>query len=463
MLKYQANICNIHGCANPEYKDHMCQEHYVFYTENPAVRHTVEEITLLEEGCAPIKLRIKKHLHSFIHHAFDIPMPLYEHFPLEHIFLSELYSLRKAQLDVNRCQKVISDFDIPENENIAAMRRVVNISDVDTSELGPKEKYLLGQRDLPSMIPPILAVLGFFLLFCFFEWIVTPGFQIRGADLKEVRSLYLLYIPYAYALAVVLIVGLLIPSQYNHFVERCYTMTLYEKVEDNADLINQVRYVKDRKERAGSYYASILGNVLGTVIIVFILLLGGDTKITWQAILFSIGVALALAPLNVSLAEMSLYYPVIESMIRKRVAVDLYNADHRGGLKRYHRLLYLTMIYNEGLLTVLSFIVIISPISNVWIALVFLLFWFRCRHAGWAIIEWVRTLVVFNKMKFAEREMLSRLAGSAESMGKIEWLKRTHATGIIPFVIFILSGLVIPYIVNHLPRVSEILRWIGKI
>lgn len=462
MTEYKPNICNIHNCSNPEYKDNMCKDHYEFYSQNPLVNHVIDEKVILDSGKASLKLKMKRRLHSFIHHSFDIPMPLYEHFPLEHVFLAELYSARSNQKDdVEHYTQVIKDFDIPENENIAAMKRILNFKDIETSELGPKEDYLLKKKHLPSMLPPILAVVGFILLFCLFEWVFNNDLQIRGFNLQTLRGLYVQFIPYLYAFAVVLLLGLLVPSQYNYFVERCYNLTMYKGVEDNVRLVNQIRYVKDRKERAGSYYATLQGSSLGSVACTFIVLLSGGTVISWQSILLCVAVSLSITPLVFSFAEMSLYYPVIEATKRKRIEVDLYNADHRGGLKLYHRYLYLVLLYSEGIVSVLSGLIIALPISNAWLILLTILFWNRYVHAGWATINWIRTIIDFHKKKTEEKERLMIDAGSLDNMAKIEWLKKTHATGVIPVVLGVLSMVLIPYLVAQIPDLSKLLELIG--
>lgn len=442
----------------------MCKEHLEFYSQNPLVHQVIEESMMLNSGEASLKLKLKKHLQSFIHHGFDIPMPLYEHFPLEHVFLSELYAARSGQKDdVDHYKRVIEDFDIPENENIAALKRILNFKDIETSEIGPKEDYLLEKKHLPTMLPLVLAVLGFALLLCLFEWVFNSDLQIRGYDLWALRGLYLQYIPYLYAFAAVLIVGLMIPSRYNHFVERCYNLTMYKNVEDNVKMVNQIRYVKDRKERAGSYYATLQGSTLGSVTSIFIGLLSGGTVISWQSVLFCIAVSLSITPLVFSLAEMSLYYPVIEATKRKRVEIDLYHADHRGGLKHYHRFLYLVLLYNEGVVMVLSGLIIALPISKAWLILLVILFWNRYVHAGWAIISWLRTIVDFHGKKAEENERLEIEAGSLDNMAKFDWLKKTHATRVIPVVLVVLTMVLIPYLVAQIPDLPELMEMTGTL
>lgn len=431
----------------------MCQEHYDFYLQNPAVQRVTDEIKALETNTANGKLKCKSILQFIIHHVFNIHMPLVEHFPLEHVFLAEFETMRRSkQVDVERVKKVMSDFDVPENENIAAMKRVLNFRDIETSELGPKEKYLLTEKELPSMAPPIIAIVGLFLLFCFFKWIVNPSFQIRGADVTTVESIFLQYLPLVCIFAVSIIIGLMIPSSYNFFVDRCYNLTLFKKVEDNVEVVNQVDYVKERRLRAGGYYASILGVSLGSIALIAWMIFGGGTPFTWQTVLFFLGVALALVPLLYSFSEMVLYYPVIERMKRKRVSIDLYNADRRGGLKRYHRFLYKVFLYNEGVSVILINIFWMLSIPKVWILLLIPILCYRFNHAGWAVIGWIRSVADFNKAKLAEKERLMVAPGSTENMEKMQYLNKTYATGIIPFLFFLSTSVLIPFLVAILSK-----------
>lgn len=462
MVNYKPHICNIHNCSNPEYKSHMCQEHYDFYMQTPAVRSVVNEVASLEYKTAGGRLKIKRALQSLFHYCFDIPMPLVEHFPLEHVFLVELYTASHSeQVDSERCKRVISDFDIPENENIAAMKRVMSIRDIETSELGPKEKYQLEKKDYPSMIPIIITVVGIILLLGFFEWIVGIDFQVRGADLNTIRALCLHYIPYVCAFAIFVILGQMIPSSYNFFVDRCYNMTLFKRIEDNADIVNQVCYVKERKARAGSYYATLLGSSLGTIVCIFWSILGGGTPFTWKLVVFALAVAFTLVPLVFSFAEMPLFYPVIEHMKRKRVAIDLYNADRRGGLKMYHQFLYKVFLYSEGVAVVLLDVVWNAPISHWWTALALLFVLPRFNHAGWAVVGWFRSVIDFRRAKAVEMERLQTAEGSKENMEQMDLLKKTHATGVVPVLVFVLISILIPYLVGNLPQITELLQMIS--
>ncbi len=462
MPNNKQNNCNIPGCNEPVYRHHMCQKHYEFYSENPLTLKYMEAVQALEDGTAGWKLKGKLVLQSIIHHTLNIPMPLIEHFPLEHVFLGELFSLCHTKtINSERIQRVIKDFDIAENENLSDMQRVLNIRDIDTSELGPKENYLLKKKDLPSKWPLFLSVIGLILLFCFFEWIADAEFQMRGANAIQVETEYRRYFPYGCAMTLFLFLGVLIPTHYNYIVERCYNMTLFKDVNDNAHVVNQVRFVKDRKKRSGSYYASILGSTLGTTVLTFWTLLGHGSPITWSAVLLCLAIILSVSPLLYSYSEMVLFYPVIDSIKRKQVAIDLYNADHRGGLKRYHRFLYLTFLYNEGLVFVLMTVYSMLPVSRWWVILLLILILPRLNHAGWAFWRWIRSIIDFYCEWNVERKRLEILGGSVENMGKMELLKKVHPIGLFPFVLYLAGAILIPYLVNQLPGWTEVKILIG--
>ena len=116
MPKYIPNICNISGCEEPEYKHHLCKRHYEFYSANPTTLRFMAEREALDNRRAEWKLKLKRIMQYIIHYVLNFPMPLVEHFPLEHIFLGELYSLeREDSVDSVRVEQVIEDFNIPEN------------------------------------------------------------------------------------------------------------------------------------------------------------------------------------------------------------------------------------------------------------------------------------------------------------------------------------------------------------
>ena len=462
MLSYKRHICNIPDCTNPDYSNHMCKDHYDFYMKNPQVQQVAKEMEALETGVADWKLKLKWLYHTFIHLVFSIPMPLYEHFPLEHIFLTELNTIRKDKnIDIERCQQIKKDFDIPENENIAVLQRMLNVRDIETSELGPKERYLLYKKDLPSIVPIILFFVGFALLLFLINWYESPGFQIRGMTNEEIKRQYFVYIPYICAFAICIILGRSIPNHYNYLVERAYNLTLFKSLEHNVDIVNHVQYVKNNKARASSFYAVQLGFSVGIVIVVFNTISGGEPIHSWLSFFYALAISLMLIPLLYALVEMVLYYPVIEAMKRKRVAIDLYNADYRGGLKSLHFFLYKVFLFNEGVAVVLLKVFSMLPIDKAWVVLLILLLLPRFNHAGWAIMCWVRSAIDFATEKSAEKKRLMVNKGTSENLERMLFLKKIRLTGLVPLLAFLVTSILIPYIINQLPQWKELLSFLG--
>lgn len=463
-MDYKVGTCNIPNCTEPEYKHHMCKKHYDFYSKNERTVRFMEEVEAIEKGIAGWKLKLKLIMQFLVHHVLNWPMPLIHHFPLEHVFIGELYSLRTNKaIDRKRVEQVIADFDIPKNENIADIRRILNIRDIETSELGPKERYFLGKDDLPSKWPIIISVMGFVLLFCFFEWIVTSDIQVRGSGVQQMEAIYKQYAPLGFALMVFMWFGVLMPTQYNFFIERCYNMTLYKRVEDNVDVVNQVKFVKDRKAKSEDYYWTLYGITIGVTLAIFWFMLGEGTIFSWPVLLLCFAISMAVVPLKFSYNEMVLFYPVVESMKKKRVAIDLYNADHRGGLSHYHSFLYKIFLYNEGTSIVLITIYSLLPISKWWIILLYLMLRNRFNHAGWAIVGWIRSIMDFYKEKQVEKARLSAFEGSVENMEKMELLNKVYPLGIIPFLKFLILSFLIPYIVNQLPKLNNFIDYLRSI
>lgn len=431
----------------------MCKMHYEFYAKNPITAQRMEEVQALEDGTANWKLIVKTVIQSLIHHSLNISMPLIEHFPLEHVFQAEAYSLRHNKaVDSERVKEVIKDFNIPETDYASGMQRGLNIKDVETSDIGLKDDYLLRGKDLPAKWPVILSLLGFMLLFVFFEWLASPDIQIET---------YIKFFPLGVSLQFFIFLGVLIPSKYNFFVEKCYNMTMFKTLDDNVGVLNQIRFVKERKGRSKDYYvAACISAIWGTLVVVGSLLMGNST-ITWNSLLFYIGLTVIIFSMFFSYNEMALFYPVIESIKKKRIAIDLYNADHRGGLKYYHRFLYLTFLYNEGLIVTLLILLNLLDVSFGWYLVTVFFLVFRFNHAGWALVSWIRSIVDFYKEKCEEQNRLIALEGSSENMRKMELLNKTYPIGIIPILLFLIVSIIIPYVVNQLPKLSEMIGGIG--
>ena len=311
------------------------------------------------------------------------------------------------------------------------------------------------------MIPPFLSLFGLASFFVLLRYCAPSNFQIRGVGLNVIRELFNTYAPFALVFILVIIFGRLIPYSYNFFVERSYNLTLYKSVEDNADLVNQVRFVKEQKIRASSYYAILYGVSLGITFCIWDFFLSEGTILSWMVFLLVLCITLVFVPLIYAYNEMVLFYPVIECMKRKRVAIDIYNADKRGGLKYFHRFLFKVVLFNEGVALILIGVFKQLPISKAWMLLLIPILLPRLNHAVWAILCWLRSIYDFHLMKNAEKKLLVISAGTPNNLEKMESLKKIHATGIIPVICYLLGFVLVPYLINQLPQLNVLLNYWG--
>ena len=118
-------------------------------------------------------------------------------------------------------------------------------------------------------------------------------------------------------------------------------------------------------------------------------------------------------------------------------------------------------LFNEGVSTVLVMLYCQLPISKWWLILLLPMLLMRFNHAGWALIDWVRSIVDFYKEKRVEQYRLIAHEGSSENMSKMELLNKTYPTGIIPILLFLIGSILIPYIVNQLPELSDLIGKMG--
>lgn len=52
--------------------------------------------------------------------------------------------------------------------------------------------------------------------------------------------------------------GIRLDSFYNYFARRAYNLSLFENVDGNINMLSQIKYVKDRNLKAGSYKCCLL-------------------------------------------------------------------------------------------------------------------------------------------------------------------------------------------------------------
>ena len=82
----------------------------------------------------------------------------------------------------------------------------------------------------------------------------------------------------------------------------------------------------------------------------------------------------------------------------------------------------------------------------------------RLNHAGWTVIGWIRSIKDFTKEKRKEMDRLCVESGSPENLRKMELLKKIHPTGMKSVVHWFIYMLLIPYLINQLPTLSELLQ-----
>lgn len=459
---YNEHVCNIVDCDKPIYKSGMCKEHYRFYISSPETADVINEMAKLKSGTASWGLKFKRVLHWICHLVMDIPMTLYEHFPLEHVFLAELKAARKMRgLDTERICKVVRDFDVVGNENIATMKNLMDNADVEHQDFQPKEEYYLTSKNLPARWFPLISILGVLGFSAFYIYMPEYDTQIFYMPFLYVKLLSFKLAPYIIALAVFMMIGLSIPYQYNSFINKCFGLTLFEKLEDNLHVLNEIKFVKERKVRAKGYYASFIGVALGAATICLFDICCGDGGFKWEFIPLAINYTITIIPIIYAFHVMALYYPVMNAFTHKRVSIDLYNSDNCGGLRRYHTFLFLIFIYCEGFSLVLLKIIgtVTMPLGvKILLGLIILM---RLRHAGMAIINWIRSVRDFYAAKHIEEDRLASLPGSVENMTMANTLRKTSPFILIPYIIKLIIFIIIPYLINQLPTLQEALVLLG--
>ena len=240
-MKYNTNHCNISGCTHDIYRNYMCKEHYDFYLANYKCQKISNNVIAVYEGRASLKQKFLAFRDDFIHHAFDFPMIRYEHFPLEHIFLLALRYFDKH--DKERCSRVMEDFDIPENENIAMFKRFVNVYNINETDIKPLEFYLFSKRELVSFIPILISILGVLLSYVLLRFGKIWSGEFFGKTYIETVCLYKQVFPYILLLVLFLWNGTRLATFYNYFAHRAYNLSLLESVAGNVNILNQIIYV----------------------------------------------------------------------------------------------------------------------------------------------------------------------------------------------------------------------------
>lgn len=452
-MKYNKEHCNIPGCNHRIYRNYMCKEHYAFYLIDDKCREISDDVIAVYEGKGSWKQKALAFRDNVIHHAFDYPMIRYEHFPLEHVFLLALRCFDKH--DKVRCSRVIEDFDISANENIAMFKRIVNVQNVDDVKIKPVEFYLLSKQELISVVPFLISIFCVLLSYLLLRLAQPWTEEFFGMTYQETVCLYKQVLPYLLLLMLVLWSGIRLASFYNYFAQRAYNLSLFENVTGNINMLSQIKYVKDRNLKASSYKCSVLGGLIGiSLLVVFNYFSNSSFHICSFAFVLS-GVMMVASLLYVYNMTV-LYFPVFEALKQQKLKIDLYNPDHNGGLAKIHNFLFKTFVYNEGLILIVLWLCFKFANGWVWF-IVSLLFIMRVNHARWSAKLYISSLKAFYRAKKVEREKLL-LQNDDKAFDNIEKLDKLYGVKVLKYVWNIALIVVLPYLINN---ADDIIKWIG--
>ena len=377
----------------------------------------------------------------------------YEHFPLEHVFLLALRCFHKH--DKERCSRVIEDFDIPANENSAMFKRIVNVQNVDDVKIKPVEFYLLSKQELISVVPFLISIFCVLLSYLLLRLAQPWTEEFFGMTYQETFCLYKQVLPYLLLLMLVLWSGIRLASFYNYFAQRAYNLSLFENVAGNINMLSQIKYVKDRNLKAGSYKCSVLGGLIGIcLLVVYNYFSNSSFHICSFAFMLS-GVMMVASLLYVYNMTVS-YFPVFEALKQQKLKIDLYNPDHNGGLAKIHNFFFKTFVYNEGL--ILRVLWFCFKFANGWVGfIVSLLFLNRVNHARWSAKLYISSLKAFYRAKKVEREKLL-LQNDDKAFDNVEKLDKLYGVKVLRYVWNIALIVVLPYLINN---ADDIIKWIG--
>lgn len=435
----------------------MCQNHYEFYVRDKKTLELSDDVIAVYEKRASFIQRLKSFIHNIIHHALDIPMPRYEHFPLEHIYINALQAADRQ--NIGRLNQIISDFDIPENENIAMMKRIADSNNIEAVKVQPLENYLFNSKEQLKKWPLLISFLGIIGIYVILKLYGLSGL-FCGLYAENAIEVYAKSIPLITIGLMGIYLGILIPRHYNNFAKRAYNLNLYERTEDNIALLTQIGFVKDRNTRADSYKYSICGSMLGTAIVI-LLYYFANSDFSINGFMLIISTVIVILPVLYGYSISVLYFPVFECMKYKTLKVNLYHADRMGGQKEYYDYLFKTFIYNE---TIVSIIFVMYSIYDNWWAwiLLSLLLINRFNHAGACVIMYIKSLLGFYKRWNAEIDELM-VSSDKDALLKRNALTTVHISkGIIRFsklcvIVFI------PYCINHIddwyPVIKNTIIW----
>ena len=456
-MKYNNEHCNIKDCKCKIYKNYLCKEHYDFYIRDDKAKQINNEIALLQKHEADFRTKLKKIRHWLGHYIMSIPMSLIEHFPLEHIFLHELHNVHKEN-SYSRCCQILNDFNIPENENYAVMEKLVKEKFISEIKLDDESEYFLSKKEKPSLVLLLIAFAGCLLLSLLFTQKISICFLDSNFS-EKVKDIYNQYFIYVIGLMICITISYYIPKLYQPLIKKAYDLSLFVKVENNIKFLLSVQYVKHRNDR--TYLLSLSGVLLAFCFFCYEDVYDLDTSFSFYSLLIYLSLLMIFVPLSLWISTFILYSPIFESMKWHSIQIDLYNTDFYGGMTSYHYFLFLTFLYNEGLISVLFNI--LREINLPWYAFAGLVILVipRCNHAGASLYLYVKSIFLFYKIKRREKQKLLYASGT-ESMYKQEMLDKVSPVKMLRLILQICVLCVLPYIINHLPEPDVLLNFINK-
>lgn len=451
-MNYTPNHCNIPGCTKNIHRNYMCIEHYNYYLSDPSCRKISDEVTSIQNGEVS-KLTFLKLLRDFIvHHCFNLPVYRCEHFPLEHVYIWCMRHYDKR--DKEKCEKVIRDFDIPENENTSFFKRLVDAANIDKTSIKPLTNYLLSKKELIACWPLLISLIAFICIYVQLRILNEISMTYFDMTYTQTIDFYLHMAPYIISLIIVMYVGTKLSTHYNNIASRAYNLDMFDKIEDNISKLNQVLYVKEGNLRNSSYFYSVFGSFIGLILYVLWMYFNSSSFSLATLLLTMLSLCVVL-PLIWVYNQTVLYFPVFEAMKRKQPKIKLYNADHNGGLETYQSFMFHTFVYNEGIIVIL---IGLFGVLHHWFFHVILCLCLinRANHAGWSLMMYINSIIKYNKIKRYEKEQLT-LSQSQEAFDKAEKLDRVYASKISDRLFKFTIVFAVPYLINH---IDDIWKWL---
>lgn len=220
-------------------------------------------------------------------------------------------------------------------------------------------------------------------------------------------------------------------------------------------MLSQIKYVKDRNLKAGSYKCSVLGGLIGGgSLVVYNYFSNSSFHIC--SFVFMLSGVMMVASLLYIFNMTVLYFPVFEALKHYKLKIDLYNPDHNGGLAKIHNFLFKTFVYNEGLILIVLWLCFKFANGWVWF-IVSLLFLNRVNHARWSSKLYISSLKAFYRAKKVEREKLL-LQNDDKAFDNIEKLDKLYGIKVLKYLWNIALIVVLPYLINN---ADDIIKWIG--